>query len=243
MLKRHEEEKYYTAKYNTVKWYKIMSRISKRFITASWSIIDIRIDTNDNILYDYRICSPCTRENAKKLAEAIILNLDPQLIPTIKNEKPKIRYDRFWILIEDKKHNWHDNRHIRLDGKRNSFIRCYTNYEYIGYITVNIIKKIKLEKVDEKTHIAKWLKERNNYNAYMPQFWNIYSICKKLKEKKDKLYTNNKHWLWNTEAENLIDWAINKYIEKLIVSSTFIKDDYSYTIIWDKKLPNWSTNW
>ena len=242
MLKRHEEEKYYTTKYNSVKWYKITSRISKRFVEASWSIIDIRIKINDSLLYDYRISSPCTRENAKKLAETIILNFDPQLIPTIKNEKPKIIYDRFWILIEDKKYNCHDNRHIRLDGKRNSFIRCYTNYEYIDYITVNIIKKIKLEKVDEKTHIAQWLKERNNYNTYMPQFSSIYSICKKLKEKKDKLYTNNKYWLWNTEAENLIDWAINKYIEKLIVSSTFTKDNYWYTIIWDKKLPNCSSN-
>ena len=89
MLKRHEEEKYYTTKYNSVKWYKITSRIS----------IDIRIKINDSLLYDYRISSPCTRENAKKLAETIILNFDPQLIPTIKNEKPKIIYDRFWILI------------------------------------------------------------------------------------------------------------------------------------------------
>lgn len=240
MLKREEKERYYTTTYNSVKWYKITSRISKRFMEIPWLIIEIRIDTNNNTLYDYHISSHYTLENAKKLAESIILYFDPQLIPTIKNDKPKIRYSRFWILIEDKKNNYDENRYIRLDGKRNSFIRCYTNYEYVGYLTVKIIKKIKLEKVDEKTHIALWLKEWNNYNAYMPEFWNIYSICKSLKEKKDKLYKKNKFWLWNIEAENFINWAINKYVEELILSviSIFTKKEYSYTIVWKKELPN-----
>lgn len=244
MLKRQEEGRYYTTKYNSVNWYKITSRISKRFMTTLWSIIEIRINISDNILYDYHISSPCTWENAKQLAETIILNFDPQLIPPIKNEKPKIRYDRFWILIEDKKYNCHYNKYIRLDGKRNSFIRCHTNYEYMDYFIVKIIKKIKLNKVDEKAHIAQWLKEWNNYNTYIPEFWEIYSICKKLKEKRDKLYTKNKYWLWNSEAENFIDWAINKYIEELIisVSSLFTKKEYSYTIVWEKKLTSWSSN-
>ena len=243
MLKRQEEERYYTTKYNSVNWYKITSRISKRFMTTLWSIIEIRIDTNNNIIYDYHIGFPCAFENAKKLAEAIILNFDPQLIPTVKNSKPKIKYDRFWILIEDKKYNQHYTKYIRLDGKRNSFIRCHTNYEYMDYFVVNIIKKIKLDKVDEKTHLTQWLKERNNYNVYIPEFSSIYWICENLKKEKDKLYRKNKLWLCNIEAESFINWAINKYIEELVlsVSSLFTKKEYSYSTV-DKELPNWSLN-
>lgn len=240
MLKRQEEKRFYTTKYNSVNWYKITARIAKRESSTPWSIIEIRIDTNDNILYNYQICFPCSKENAKKFAETIIKNLNPKLIPTTKNDKPKFRHNRFWTFIEDKKNNRTQSKYIQLDGKKFSFIRCYTHYEYLNYFVVNVTKKIKLNKVDEKTHIKQWLKEWYTYDAYIPQFESIYWICEKLKTKKDKLYKRHNNWLWNTEAENFIDRAISKYIEEsvLSISSLFEKQKYSYDIVWDKKLPN-----
>ena len=232
MLERQEENYYYTTKINIVKWYKITWKISKLSLYKGNWTINIRIDTNNNIVYDYRISSHCNFKNAKKLAEVFILNFDPQLVQKVKNDKPKISHDYHWVIITEKKRKYNSSKRIRLDWKKYSFIRCSTTYRYGDLCYIEINKKIKLDKVDEKEHLTQWLKEWNNYDAYIPQFWNIYRICEKLYTIKNKLYQINEEYNWGEKAENIINSKIKNYLGWLIFSTTnlFIKKDYSNTI-------------
>lgn len=240
ILERKEYMDWYQVEYEHKWWCKISASVTKPDgLNRFW--ININYDMEDGVQYSYNISSPLWWDQAKELAESIILHFKPELVPSIKNPKPEINKYEDWAIIkyEDK-----ENRHaitVKIEWKRYSFIRVFNRYD-LDCLILDYWKKIKLKKIDDKEeHFQLWMKERENFNLYIPQIERIINKFITLKDVKENIINSRSYWLNYME----IDKKIDNYASFILSESVnyFDNEDYSnepnYNISdWEQKFAN-----
>lgn len=112
-----------------------------------------------------------------------------------------------------------------MDWKRYSFIRVFNRYDF-ECVILDYSKKIKFKKIDNKEeHFQLWIKERENFNLYIPQIERVINKFKALKDIKERIINRGGYWINYMEIDEKVD-NYTKYILKETIEY-FNNNDYS----------------